>query len=59
MQHVKTTPKLSHTKKASARLTPSELRHLADQMVASKDPAKIARLKRALEQGFYGDKTHA
>ena len=45
----------SPTKKSDARLSPQELRHLADRMVASKDPAEVERLKKELERGFYGD----
>ena len=36
------------------RLSPKELRRLVDRVVASKDPAEVARLKAELERGFYG-----
>ena len=55
MQHVKVKPKASRTKKSTARLTPRQLRRLADRMVASTDPAEVAHLKEELERGFYGD----
>jgi hypothetical protein len=47
------------SKKNGARLTPKQLRQLADRMVASTAPTEIARLKRELERGFYGDIAHA
>jgi hypothetical protein len=40
------------------RLSPKELRRLADKLVATKDPAEVARLKDLLERGFYGDPEH-
>ena len=43
----------------TARLSPKQLRRLADRLVAAKDPAKVTRLKQALERGFYGDPVHA
>ena len=52
-------PKAAGAKKFNTRLTPKELRRLADRMVASKDPEEVARLKKALERGFYGDPVHA
>lgn len=59
MQHVKVKPKASRTKKPTTRLSPRQLRRLADRMVVSNDPAEIARLKAELERGFYGDLAHA
>lgn len=58
MQHVKVKPKASRTKKSTTRLSPKHLRHLADRMIASNDPAEVARLKKELERGFYGDPAH-
>lgn len=43
----------------TTRLSPREIRLLADQLVAAKDPAEVSRLKRALERGFYGDPENA
>jgi hypothetical protein len=43
----------------STRLSPKELRRLADRLVAAKDPNEVARLKEELEGGFYGDPKHA
>ena len=59
MQNVKAKAKASPTKKPAARLSPKELRLLADRMVASTDPAEVERLKKELERGFYGDPAHA
>ena len=42
--------------KSTSRLNPLQLRRLLDQMLASTDLANIARLKRDLERGFYGDR---
>ena len=47
--------KESGAKKSGTRLSPRELRRLADRMVASNDPAEVARLKKEMERGFYGD----
>jgi hypothetical protein len=60
MEHVKTEPKRAreHGKNVT-RLSPKELRALADRMVASTDPIEVARLKKELERGFYGDPEHA
>jgi hypothetical protein len=43
----------------NARLSPDELVALAERMVASKDPQEIARLKKQMERGFYGDAENA
>jgi len=59
MQNAKARAKTSRTKKSNPRLSPKELRRLADRMVASKDPAEVERLKKELERGFYGDLAHA
>jgi hypothetical protein len=59
MQSGKVKSAVSRKKKSVARLTPRQLRRLADRMVASTDPAEIARLKKELERGFYGDLAHA
>jgi len=59
MQHVKVKAKVPRTKKPTLRLSPRQLRRLADRMVASTDPAEVARLKEELERGFYGDPAHA
>lgn len=59
MQHAKVEPAPSQTKKSTPRLTPKQLRRLADQLVATHDPAEAARLKKELERGFYGDPAHA
>ena len=58
MQHTKTKPAPAQTK-TTTRLSPKELRRLADRMVASRDPAEAARLKKEMERGFYGDPAHA
>jgi hypothetical protein len=52
----KRTPK---KRAANTRLSPKALRRLADRLVATKDPVAVARLKKALERGFYGDPEHA
>ncbi len=57
MQLTKAKP--TRTKKSGTRLSPRQLRRLADRMVASNDPAEVARLKAELESGFYGDPVHA
>jgi hypothetical protein len=59
MQNLKTKSKTTSAKKSSTRLTPRQLRRLADRLVSSNDPAEIARLKKELERGFYGDPVHA
>ncbi len=59
MQAVKVKSRKSRAKKSSARLSARQLRRLADRMVASKNPAEVARLKEELERGFYGDLAHA
>jgi hypothetical protein len=51
--------KVSRTKRPATRLSPKQLRRLADRMVASTDPEEVARLKAELERGFYGDPAHA
>lgn len=58
MQHTKIKPAPARTKTAT-RLSPKELRRVADRLVASHDPAEAARLKKELERGFYGDPAHA
>jgi len=58
MQVVK--PKKAPKKRAeNSRLSPKELRRLADKLVATKDPAEVSKLKDLLERGFYGDPEHA
>jgi hypothetical protein len=59
MQHTNVKAKVRQSSKRSARLTPKQLRRLADRMVASNDPAEVARLKQELERGFYGNLAHA
>ena len=59
MQHAKVKPTPPQNKKSASRLTPKQLRRLADQLVATHDPAEAARLKKELERGFYGDPAHA
>ena len=59
MEHVKVRPKTPRAKTPITRLSPKQLRRLADRMVASTDPAEVARLKKELERGFYGDLAHA
>ena len=59
MQHAKVKPAPPETKKSATRLTPKQLRRLADRLVATHDPAEAARLKKELERGFYGDVAHA
>ena len=59
MQQVKIKTKILRSPKPKTRLSPRQLRRLADRMVASSDPAEVARLKEALERGFYGDLAHA
>jgi hypothetical protein len=59
MQHVNVQPKAPRKKRTATRLTPNQLRRLADLMVGAKDPAEVARLKKELERGFYGDPAHA
>ncbi|MEQ2009198.1 MAG: hypothetical protein ABMA26_20645 [Limisphaerales bacterium] len=56
---MKAAPQPARAKVSSPRLTPRQLRRLADRMVAAKDPAEVARLKKELERGFYGDPAHA
>jgi hypothetical protein len=52
----KKTPKI---KERNTRLSPKELRLLADRLVAASDPAEVSQLKEELERGFYGDPEHA
>jgi len=59
MQTLKAAPPVTRAKTTSTRLTPKQLRRLADRMVAAKDPSEVARLKKELERGFYGDPAHA
>ncbi len=59
MQAIKANPPARRAKLHSTRLTVQQLRRLAERMVAAKDPAEIARLKKELERGFYGDPAHA
>lgn len=59
MQTMKASPPAPKAKLSTTRLTPKQLRRLADRMVASKDASEIARLKKELERGFYGDPAHA
>ncbi len=59
MQHTKAKPTASQTKKTATRLSPRELRRLADRLVAATDPGEVARLKKEMERGFYGDPAHA
>jgi hypothetical protein len=40
---------------SSTRLSPEELSKIAGRLAAAKDPKEIARLRKAFEQGFYGD----
>jgi hypothetical protein len=59
VQRVKVQVRPPPKKKPVGRLTPVQLRRLADRMVASNDPSEVARLKEQLERGFYGDSAHA
>jgi hypothetical protein len=58
MQAVKSkkTPK---KREKNTRLSPNELRRLADWLVEASDPAEVSQLKDELERGFYGDPEHA
>jgi hypothetical protein len=47
------------SERSNTRLSPAELRKLADEMVAATDPVEVKRLKKELERGFYGDPAHA
>ncbi len=58
-RHAKANPVAARTKSVATRLSPKQLRRLADRLVAAKDPAEVARLKKELERGFYGDPAHA
>ena len=58
MQPVKDRP-LATSRTKTTRLSPKQLRRLADRLVAAKNPTEVARLKKALERGFYGDPVHA
>ena len=58
MQVVKS-KKAPKKRPGNARLSPKELRRLADRLVAAKDPAEVSQLKDELERGFYGDLEHA
>ena len=58
MPPAKIEQKESGVKKSGTRLSPSQLRRLADRMVASNDPDEVARLKKEMERGFYGDPAH-
>ena len=58
MQHVKDRP-VANLRTKTTRLSPKQLRRLADRLVAAKDPAEVARLKQALERGFYAGPVHA
>lgn len=55
MQMVKTMPK----KQKIARLSPDELKKLADRFVEATDPKEKRRLRAALTRGFYGTPGHA
>jgi hypothetical protein len=59
MSIVKDKPGATPAKKSPTRLTPKQLRRLADKLVATTDPVEAARLKKELERGFYGDPAHA
>jgi len=59
VQQAKLKSKVQEGKKSPERLSPKQLRQLADRMVATNDPAEAARLKQELERGFYGDPAHA
>jgi hypothetical protein len=48
-------PETKTEPKKGVRLTPDELVALAEQMVASTDPAEVERIKKQMERGFYGD----
>jgi hypothetical protein len=58
MQAVKSkkTPK---KREKNTRLSPKQLRRLADRLVAANDPAAVSQLKDTLERGFYGDPERA
>ena len=59
MQTLKVKSKPPRIKKPTPRLSPRQLRRLADRMVEATDPTEVARLKGELERGFYGDSVHA
>ena len=59
MQTMKAVPNATRARISSPRLTPKQLRRLADRLVAAKEPVEVARLKKELERGFYGDPAHA
>ena len=61
MQHTKAKPAAASPNKKSStiRLSPKQLRRLADRLVAATDPGEVARLKKEMERGFYGDPAHA
>ena len=58
MSQAKIEQKKPRAKKSRTRLSPRQLRRLADRMVASNDPDEVARLKKEMERGFYGDPVH-
>jgi hypothetical protein len=44
-----------HELERQRQLTGKELRGLVEQMVDSKDPAEIKRLRQKIHRGFYGE----
>jgi hypothetical protein len=44
-----------HELERQRQLTGKELRVLVEQMVDSKDPAEIKRLRQEIHRGFYGE----
>jgi hypothetical protein len=59
IEFVRTKRRERRVQKGGTRLNPKELQALADRMVASRNPADVARLKQELERGFYCDPDHA
>jgi hypothetical protein len=52
-------PPSSDSASTNGQLSPKEMRHLAERMVASNDPIEVAWLKEEFVRGFYGDLAHA
>ena len=44
-----------HELERQRQLTGKELRVLVEQMVESKDPAEVKRLRQEIHRGFYGE----
>jgi hypothetical protein len=63
--YVPCTMQVAKSKKATkkrpgnARLSPKELRRLADRLVVAKNPGEVTQLKDEMERGFCGDLENA